>query len=67
MNKAEKTNTRVKNILDELEVIGEKQLREDLSSFSCRINPKIENFVHNRAIRFRAQESLSNISGERFR
>lgn len=45
-------NIQVINILDELELSGEEKLRENLLSFSCRINPAIENFIHNRAIDF---------------
>ena len=40
------------NILDEIRDDGEEKVREDLSFFSCPINPKIENFVRNRAIDF---------------
>ena len=41
-----------KNILDELERVGEEKVRSDLSSFSCPVSPKIENFIRNRAIDF---------------
>ena len=51
-------NLKAINILDELELSGEEQLRENLSSFSCRINPAIENFFRNRAIDF-ARRKLS--------
>ena len=40
------------NILDDITNNGEEQVREDISSFSCPINPKIENFIRNRAIDF---------------
>ena len=45
-------NTQVNNILDELELRGEEALKKKLSSFSCPINPKIENFLRNRSIDF---------------
>ncbi|MBQ7217441.1 MAG: hypothetical protein IJS39_15820 [Synergistaceae bacterium] len=41
-----------KNILDELERVGEEKVRRDLSLFSCPPSPKIENFIRNRAIDF---------------
>ena len=46
------------NILDELKNNGEAKITEDLSSFSCKINPAIENFIKNRAIDF-ARRKLS--------
>ena len=46
------------NIIDELELSGEEKLRENLSTFSCRLNPAIENFIRNRAIDF-AKRKLS--------
>ena len=45
-------NKQVNNILDELELRGEEALKKKLSSFSCPINPKIENFLRNRSIDF---------------
>ncbi len=51
-------NTRAINILDELRDDGEEKVREDLSLFSCPVNPAIENFVRNRAIDF-ARRKLS--------
>ncbi len=46
-------NIRTSNILDEIDFAGgEESLRQDLSLFSCPINPKIENFIRNRAIDF---------------
>lgn len=41
-----------KNILDEIEEKGEGTVKQFLLSFSCPVNPKIENFLHNRAIDF---------------
>ena len=41
-----------KNILDELERVGEEKVRGDLSLFSCPPSLKIENFIRNRAIDF---------------
>ena len=46
------------NILDELKNNGEAKIMEDLSSFSCKINPAIENFIKKRAIDF-ARRKLS--------
>ena len=51
-------NLKAINILDELEISGEEKLRKSLSSFSCAINPAIENFVRNRAIDF-ARKKIS--------
>ncbi len=46
------------NILDMLGAIGEAKLKECLSSFSCPINPEIQQFVLNNAIEF-AKKKLS--------
>lgn len=46
------------NILDMLEAIGEKQVTEILSDFSCPINKEIEYFVRHNAIEF-AQKKMS--------
>ncbi|MBQ9389667.1 MAG: GNAT family acetyltransferase [Synergistaceae bacterium] len=51
-------NVQTINILDELKNNGEIKLSEDLSLFSCQINPAIENFIRNRAIDF-ARRKLS--------
>ena len=51
-------NIRAINIIDELELSGEEKLRENLSTFSCRVNPAIESFIRNRAIDF-AKRKLS--------
>lgn len=51
-------NLRAINIIDELELSGEEKLRENLSTFSCRVNPAIENFIRSRAIDF-ARRKLS--------
>ena len=51
-------NVQAINILDELKNNGEAKITEDLSSFSCKINPAIENFIKNRAIDF-ARRKLS--------
>lgn len=40
------------NILDMLGAIGEAELQQCLSDFSCLINPEIEQFVLNNAIEF---------------
>lgn len=40
------------NILDMLGAIGEAELQQCLSDFSCPINPEIEQFVVNNAIEF---------------
>lgn len=40
------------NILDMLGAIGEAELQQCLSDFSCPINPEIEQFVLNNAIEF---------------
>ena len=40
------------NILEELEHKGEEKVRGYVSSFSCPLSPKIENFIRNRAIDF---------------
>ena len=45
-------NNNYTNILDELDRVGEAKVRSDLSSFSCPVSPKIENFIRNRAIDF---------------
>ena len=45
-------NVQAINILDELKNNGEAKITEDLSSFSCKINPAIENFIKNGAIDF---------------
>ncbi len=45
-------NLQVNNILDELALRGEEALRKKLLSFSCPINPTIENFLRNRSIDF---------------
>ena len=45
-------NTRIKNILDDIQERGEEKVRMYISSFSSPINPKIENFIRNRAIDF---------------
>ena len=41
-----------KNILDELAQHGEGKIKHDLSSFSCPVAPKLENFIKHRAIDF---------------
>ena len=46
------------NILDELKNNGEVKIKEDLSFFSCPMNPAIENFIRKRAIDF-ARRKLS--------
>lgn len=46
------------NILDMLGAIGEAELQQCLSDFSCPINPEIEQFVLNKAIEF-AKKKLS--------
>jgi hypothetical protein len=46
------------NILDMLGAIGEAELQQCLSDFSCPINPEIEQFVLNNAIEF-AKKKLS--------
>ena len=46
------------NILDMLGAIGEAELQQCLSNFSCPINPEIEQFVVNNAIEF-ARKKLS--------
>lgn len=51
-------NVQAINILDELKNNGEAKITEDLSSFSCKINPAIENFIKNVAIDF-ARRKLS--------
>ena len=51
-------NLQTINILDELKDDDEIKLMEDLSLFSCPINPAIENFIKNRAIDF-ARRKLS--------
>ena len=50
--------TNVTNILNDLEDIGEENVRKYLSLFSCPVNPAIENFIRNRAIDF-ARRKLS--------
>ena len=42
----------VVNILDYIELIGEKSVSDVLSDFSCPKNKEIENFVHNNAVEF---------------
>ena len=44
--------TYTKNILELLETEGEEQVKSFLQTFSSPINPKIENFIRNRAIDF---------------
>ena len=51
-------NVQAINILDELKNDDEAKLMEDLSLFSCPINPAIENFIKKRAIDF-ARRKLS--------
>lgn len=51
-------NMGVTNILDELALSGEAKLREDLSSFSCKKNLEIEEFIREKAIDF-AKQKLS--------
>ncbi len=40
------------NILDDIDNYGEEKVKEKLSTFSCPINPKIEDFFRNKAISF---------------
>ena len=47
----------ISNILDEIEG-GEKELIEELSTFSCPHNPEIETFIKRNAIEF-AKRKLS--------
>ena len=56
MNDIHKRN--VINILDLLMIEGEETLLQRLSSFSCPINPEIEDFIHYKAIDF-ARRKLS--------
>ena len=49
---------KVSNILDELEFRGEENLRGQLLSFHCDVNPEIENFIRNKSIDF-ARRKLS--------
>lgn len=42
----------VANILDLLETVGEDEVKDALSDFSCPQNKEIENFIHNNAIEF---------------
>ena len=51
-------NIGVTNILDELELSGEANLRKDLSLFLCEKNPEIEEFIREKAIDF-AKRKLS--------
>ena len=51
-------NIGVTNILDELELSGEANLRKDLSLFLCERNPEIEEFIREKAIDF-AKRKLS--------
>ena len=51
-------NVGVTNILDELEISGELNLKKDLSLFSCKLNPEIEKFIREKAIDF-AKQKLS--------
>lgn len=46
------------NILDLIDSIGEEELRNILSEFSCPKNPEIENFVKNSAVDF-AKKKIS--------
>ena len=36
--------THLTNILDEIDLHGEEKVRKDLLTFSCPVNPSIENF-----------------------
>ena len=45
-------NLQTINILDEFNDDDEAKLIEDLSLFSCPINPVIENFIKNKAVDF---------------
>ncbi|MBQ6435325.1 MAG: hypothetical protein IJM82_07030 [Synergistaceae bacterium] len=47
-----------KNILDMLEQSGEERIKSFLQTFSCPVNPSIENFFRNRSIDF-ARRKLS--------
>lgn len=49
---------RVSNILDDLEMAGEEELRNDLAAFSCNQNKEIEIFLKEKAIDF-AKRKLS--------
>lgn len=50
--------THLTNILDEIDLHGEEKVRKDLLTFSCPVNPSIENFFRNRSIDF-ARRKLS--------
>lgn len=52
------TNLQIMNILDVLEYDGEKTLIKRLSTFSCPVNPEIENFIKLNALNF-ARRKLS--------
>lgn len=43
---------RAKNILAMLDRVGEERVKAHLQTFSCPVNPKIENFFRNRSIDF---------------
>lgn len=42
----------VDNVLDLIELFGEEETKQDLNSFSCPLNPEIEQFLVNDAIEF---------------
>ena len=51
-------STRTRNIIEMIEKVGEERVKSFLQTFSSPLNPKIENFIRNRAIDF-ARRKLS--------
>ena len=49
------------NIINDIEKKGEERVRRYISSFSCPLNPTIENFVKNRA-NFRKRKRRNTFS-----